>query len=259
MRYLMPKKIGRSLQSRMPASVSDTPSALTPCPRKRTAFQEAVSEMSACYVNEKVWSESQASIRMKNSGSGERLLCNVEIDITVESRWQLCSADNDKSLIIAHQAIDVNLPNKSKEAGLLFQWPGRLWTHESLLVGLRRRRVFGTDIQGHDVIVWIWDWTRAGCLSFPQHTPVTQLVRVILTIWVNIHDMVSQLSKESPLQWFSKEIRDHFQCWAMFNCKMLGFDLVLNEEVTYVHVVSPFRAGLSTVLFDEDRACIVLI
>ena len=65
---------------------------------------------------------------------------------SVESRWQLCSADNDKSLIVAHQAIDVNLPNKSKEVRLLFWWPGRLRTRESLLVGLGRRRVFGTDV-----------------------------------------------------------------------------------------------------------------
>ena len=67
----------------MPASV---PMLQVHSPRKRIAL----SEMSACYVNAKVSSESQASIRMTNSGSGERLLCNDEIDITETSRLFKC-------------------------------------------------------------------------------------------------------------------------------------------------------------------------
>ena len=83
----------------------------------------------------------------------------------VESRRQLRSADNDKSLIDVHQTIDVSLPNKRKEVRLSCWWPG---SRESLLVGLWRRRVASPDVRGRDVTIWFRDWIRSGRRIVPQ-------------------------------------------------------------------------------------------
>jgi hypothetical protein len=44
----------------------------------------------------------------------------------------------------------------------------------------------------------------------------------------------------------------------MFDVDMLGVHLIHEEKISDIHVSGPFCAGTVAVLFQKDRACIVL-
>jgi len=75
----------------------------------------------------------------------------------------------------------------------------------------------------------------------------------------SIHYLITQFLKLPSLQWFREEIGKHVPGGTVFNFNSLGVDLVLDEKISDVHVTRPFCAGASSVLFQEDGTCVVLI
>ncbi len=69
---------------------------------------------------------------------------------------------------------------------------------------------------------------------------------------------VPELSEQSALQWFRKEICKHFLGGAALNLDSFGFQTIFDPETAVVHVFRLLAAGSFSILFDFDGALVIL-
>jgi hypothetical protein len=65
---------------------------------------------------------------------------------------------------------------------------------------------------------------------------------------------IPELSEQSALQWFCKEICKHFLGRTAFNLDSFGFQTIFDPEIGFVHVFRLLAAGSFSILFDFDGA-----
>ena len=76
---------------------------------------------------------------------------------------------------------------------------------------------------------------------------------------MNVHNLVSELFKLGPLEWFCEEVGDHISGGTILDRDLLGCDSISHKKISDVNMAGSFAAGTLTVLFKKDGALIVLI
>ena len=54
-------------------------------------------------------------------------------------------------------------------------------------------------------------------------------------------------------------VRPHLLCWTMFDCYLSPIDLVLNEIIHHLNVLSPLRAAYPPIGLEQDSTHVVLV
>ena len=72
------------------------------------------------------------------------------------------------------------------------------------------------------------------------------------------HDDFSKASEKVSLKWFREEIREHLFGGAVLDRKTVRLKSVFDKEVVNVNMLRARAARLSSVLFELDRAFIIL-
>ena len=74
-----------------------------------------------------------------------------------------------------------------------------------------------------------------------------------------VHNLVSELLKLGPLEWFCEEVGDHISGGTILDGYFFGCNSISHEKISDVNMSGPFAAGTLTVLFKKDGALIVLV
>ena len=71
--------------------------------------------------------------------------------------------------------------------------------------------------------------------------------------------MSPESPKDSSLLRLRVYVRPHLFCWTMFDCYLSPINLVLNEIILHLNVLSPFGAARPPVGLEQDSTHVVLV
>ncbi len=71
--------------------------------------------------------------------------------------------------------------------------------------------------------------------------------------------MSPESPKDSSLLRLCIYVRPHLLCWTMFNGYLLPTDLILDEKILHLNVLSPLRAACPSVGLEQDSTHVVMV